>query len=329
MTGLNRQPHCHRHATTDLGATDVTRSPRLKVRAGPAGIHVFDRSTGANLLIDEARVPCRHWSNAPRNVSIALTNACDLHCPYCYAPKDPAVLDIDILYRWLDELDSHGCLGIGFGGGEPTLCRQLPALCRFIANSTHMAATFTTHGHRLDDKLAADLHGNVHFIRVSMDGVGSTYETLRGKPFEALLIRLDIVRHLCPFGINYVVNSQTVGDLDRAIELAAQRGAAEFLLLPEQPAARRPGIDAVTREHLQQWVARYAGPVRLAVSAGGADGLPACDPLQPEMGLRAYAHIDAHGVLKESSYDKSGIEIGQGGILEAIARFRLMKGAPH
>ena len=50
----------------------------MKVRAGPAGIHVFDRATGTNLLIDEARVPPTMWSPTPRSVSVALTNACDL-----------------------------------------------------------------------------------------------------------------------------------------------------------------------------------------------------------------------------------------------------------
>jgi hypothetical protein len=53
-----------------------------------------------------------------------------------------------------------------------------------------MAATFTTHAHRLDKALVAKLSGSVHFVRVSMDGVGATYEKLRGRPFDALRERL-------------------------------------------------------------------------------------------------------------------------------------------
>jgi len=52
----------------------------LKARAGPDGVHIFNRMTGANILIDEISVPIAGWSSAPRQISVALTNACDLKC---------------------------------------------------------------------------------------------------------------------------------------------------------------------------------------------------------------------------------------------------------
>ncbi len=297
---------------------ETSSRPRLKVRGGPAGIHIFDRSTGMNVLVDEARVPPRLWSKAPRNVSIALTNACDLDCPFCYAPKVPAALDVKILYRWLEELDTHGCLGVGFGGGEPTLSRHLPSLCRYVTRSTSMAATFTTHGHRFDDKLAAKLIRNVHFIRVSMDGVGTTYEWLRGRSFKAFLGQIPLISSIAPFGINFVVNEQTFGDLDEALALAVKLGAVEFLLLPEQPVNGSSGIDSSTTELFENWVASCESTIRLTVSEAGAAGLPTSDPLAKERGLCAYAHIDASGNLKRSSYDPFGVPIGAGGVLEAL-----------
>ena len=81
--------------------------PQLKVRGGPSGIHMFDRTTGLNLLLDEARVPPASWATAPRQVSIALTNACDLACSHCYAPKNPATLEFERLASWLRELDTN------------------------------------------------------------------------------------------------------------------------------------------------------------------------------------------------------------------------------
>src|SRR5688572_26068527 len=101
------------------------RSIVMKIRAGPDGIQMFDRVTGLNVLLDEVSVPSASWAQAPRYISMALTNACDLACPYCYAPKDPAILDFERVVTWLHELDEHGCLGVGFGGGEPTLYRPL------------------------------------------------------------------------------------------------------------------------------------------------------------------------------------------------------------
>jgi len=124
--------------------------PHFKVRAGPSGIHVFNRMTGLNILLDEVRVPPALWARAPRQVSIALTNACDLACSYCFAPKDPAVLAFEQVTDWLDELDANGCLGIGLGGGEPTLHPRLVELCQYATQHTRLAVTLTTHGHRLD-----------------------------------------------------------------------------------------------------------------------------------------------------------------------------------
>jgi hypothetical protein len=72
----------------------TTRSP-LKYRIGPSGVHLFNRTTGLNILIDEIKLPCDRWSAAPRQISVALTNACELQCPYCYAPKVAATLEFE------------------------------------------------------------------------------------------------------------------------------------------------------------------------------------------------------------------------------------------
>lgn len=274
------------------------------------------------MLLDEVRVPPDSWAMAPRQVSVALTNACDLACPHCYAPKIPAALDFQRLTGWLEELDAHGCLGVGFGGGEPTLYRRFRELCRYAAQRTRLAVTFTTHAHHITDALAASLTGNVHFVRVSMDGVGRTYEALCGRSFEELHRRFDTMSTLAPFGINFVVNARTLPDLDAATELAADVGAAEFLLLPEQPVRGKGGIDAHTRRALQRWVGLYRGRVPLAVSEAGAEGLPTCAPLATETGLRAYAHIDASGVLKSSSYETDGVTIHNDGVMRALAVLR-------
>ena len=290
----------------------------MKLRLGPNGAHLFDRLSGANLLVDEVVVPKAFWSNAPRSVSIALTNACDLHCPFCYAPKNAANLDVYRLRAWLDELEVQGCLCVGFGGGEPTLCRHLPALCRYVTTKTDMAVTLTTHGHWFNERLASELRGNVHFIRVSMDGVGPTYESLRGRSFACFASRLATIRTVASFGINLVVNALTLLDLDRAVEFAAAAGAVELLLLPEQPVRGSGGMDCATLNAMRDWVNRYSGPIPLSISEVGAAELCIRDPVGLEMGLRAYAHIDAQGALKRSSYDPAGVVIDSEGILRAL-----------
>ena len=223
---------------------------------------------------------------------------------------------------WLDELDVNGCICVGFGGGEPTLYPHLAELCSYIVNNTCLAVTFTTHAHRLDDNLVAALAGNVHFIRVSMDGIGTTYETLRNRSFAELRRRLK----LCDLGaiwVNYVVNAYTLPDLDIAIALATEVGAAEFLLLPQQPTKRSNGIDNHTTKALQQWVSLYQGEIPLLISEAGSEGMPICTPVAREKGLSAYAHIDATGVLKRSSFECDGLKIEAQGVMQVLKKLRI------
>ncbi|OGP56891.1 MAG: radical SAM protein [Deltaproteobacteria bacterium RBG_13_61_14] len=290
----------------------------MKVRVTASGVHLFDRVSGLNVLLDEIRVQPDSFARAPRHVSISLTNTCDLTCPYCFVPRSPEFLGRTRLCRWLDELDRSGCLGVGFGGGEPTLHPDIEDLCRYTALHTRLGLTLTTHGHRLDSRLAEALSRNVHFLRVSMDGVGSTYEALRGRPFLDFLRQLELIRAIAPFGINYVVNSRTFADLDSAVSLAAERGAVEFLLLPEVPSRAGGGIDLRTLQALKQWASSYHGELRLTINEATASGFPVCVPFPDENGLLAYAHIDAAGIVRRSSYNRSGVAIGTRGILEAI-----------
>ena len=269
--------------------------------------------------MDEIIPPTAAWAKAPRQVSIALSNTCDLSCPYCFAPKTRASLAFDRIVSWLDELDANGTIGVGFGGGEPTLYRRFADLCAHTSRNTSLAVTFTTHGHHLDDTLLVQLKGNVHFVRVSMDGIGPTYQRLRGRSFDTFTQRLAGLNEITPFGINYVVNSATLPEIDSAVEIAQRLGASEFLLLPEQAVNGRGGIGDETAQTLREWVASYSGGIRLAVSEKGADGMPTSDPFEKETGLLAYAHIDAAGVLKENSYAQHGVPIDSKGVLVALA----------
>ena len=302
------------------------RRTQTRIRLSPSGVHLFDRLSGANLLIDELIPPESTWAAAPRQVSIALTNACDLKCPYCFAPKTNASLAFDKVVSWLDELDANGTLGIGFGGGEPTLHPRFPDLCAYGANQTGLAVTFTTHGHHLDDALLAKLACSVHFIRVSLDGVGATYERLRNRPFQELARRLAAIKATAPFGINYLVNEDTVSELDTAMALAEEAGASEFLLLPEHPPNRPGGFTTTTARELHAWVTRYSGGLNLAISENGAEGMHTCNPLPRETGLRSYAHIDAAGVLKRTSYHTDGVAIGAGGLMSALTKLNQQPG---
>ena len=290
----------------------------MKKRIGSDGIHFFDRFTGLNILIDEVLPPENEWSQAPRQISIALTNVCHLHCDFCYAPKVKASLQLDQLKKWIKELDQLGTLGIGFGGGEPTLYPHFSKICEYAANETDLAVTFTTHGHRLTDTLLSTLKGNVHFIRISIDGVGQTYEAFRGRKFDKLIEHIERTREISSLGFNVVINDSTISDLDQVTEIARKFDISEVLLLPQQSTQNVKGLSKDSYEQMKKWIAGYSGETRLTISDIGLESNFICNPLSMETGLNAYAHIDALGFIKGSSYSNIGQQIGDKSILEAL-----------
>ena len=224
--------------------------------------------------------------------------------------------------KWLRELDINGCIGVGFGGGEPTLYPQLVELCKFASKKTNLAVSITTHAHNLNNDLLSQLDGNLHFIRVSMDGVGATYESIRNRSFDMLLDRITALRNISRFGINYLINSKTIGDLNEAFQLAKDLGASEFLLLPEIPIGKSIGIDKDTKNALHQWVNKYHDKIPLTISEDGSDGLPICNQFIADKDIYAYVHIDASGMMKQKSYCSDGIPIKTNGVVVAFDKLK-------
>ena len=194
-------------------------------------------------------------------------------------------------------------------------------MCRRIEAETQLAVSFTTHGHQLTDHMARELAGAVHFVRVSMDGVGSTYERIRGRSFAALLKKLALVRRISRFGVNLVVNAATIGELDAAAEAAFEAGASELLLLPERRTANSDGITELDFRLLKRWI-RENPQFRLAIADGTApNGISLTQPFDDSEGINDYAHVDAAATLRATSFCPAGIPIRES-IGAAIARLR-------
>ena len=307
-------------------SSQTEQGPRPKVRLDANGVHLFDRATGLNVLLDEFSPPRTAWSRMPRYVSVALTNACDLRCFFCYAPKNPGRLRADDVVGWARELDGGGCLGIGFGGGEPTAHPQFAEICALTAAETGLAVTVTTHGHRFSDALIEQVRGCLHFVRVSVDAVGADYERIRGRSFGALREQLAHIATVAPFGLNMVVSDERLAQLEPVAAFAAEVGASELLLLPQQAARATSALSGAGARQLAMWIAAYRGPVRLAISRLGVpDGLPLADPYESEDLLAAHAHIDASGHLRSDAYSTVAVPIA-GSIAIALEDLRA-KGA--
>lgn len=292
----------------------------MKIRYDENGIHLFNRKSGANILIDELTVPKEKWSKAPRHVSFALTNVCDLKCAYCYAPKDKSELRMEDLKNWITEIDRYGSIGVGFGGGEPTLYPKFTELCQFAAANTDLSVSFTTHGHRITAAMAEQLKGNIHFIRVSVDGLNETYEKLRGRSFSGLLSHMELIGSIAPFGVNYVLNADTLPDLSEAVSYWEQFGATEFLILPEIDFTG--SISTNLLGNLRTFLSDYSGKLPLRINENCSEDMPVALPFHDSDSLQAYAFVDAKGRLRGTNYQHDGIDICGRSLVDNLEKMR-------
>ena len=280
----------------------------MKIRKTEQGVHFFSRDSGTNLLLDEIEIPQGELARAPANVSVAVTNRCNRCCPHCFAEKGDEDLDYEVLCGWMDELDANGCMGVGFGGGEPLLHPRIVDLCRFVAKNTEMACTMTTNGDCLTQEMVDRLCCSVNFIRVSTNGAKGA---------------LGILPYLCGrirCGVNYLVNEDSFASLERDVGEYEDMGVQEVLLLPQMTVGGCPGADASLISQVDDFLTNKRFRIRLSVSAVWAEHIHTAVEIPGDQGVRQYLHVSARGILKRSSFEPSGVKIGKDGIMSAIGK---------
>lgn len=281
----------------------------FRLRLERSGHHFFDRSTGIHVLIDEVVPPVEQWSPVPRTLSVALTNACDLKCSFCYAPKHAAKLPFDYLCELLTHFDQEGGLEVVFGGGEPTLYPRFGQLLQWVNGSTKLAAGFTTHGHHLTPEWLATFGPFCSRIRVSIDALEPTYSQIRGRPLRsisALLTATDTAR----MGVNVVCMPGKIDQASDVVQFAKTHGIKEVLLIPlhEKGASHLSEQDC---EQVEQLIEKWSPEVRFRVSGLFASTLTTPLLEDSDTGEFNYAHLSADRLLKPNSHQVGGIPVQQ------------------
>lgn len=278
----------------------------MQYRYTKQGVHLFYRESGINILMDEFACSHEILSVAPANVSIALTNKCNRSCAHCFAPKSNDSLDGETVCSWIDELNENGCLGVGFGGGEPLLYPRVEDICRHVHDRTSMACTLTTNGDFIDDRAVVWMKQNLNFVRISTNGDAVNYTRI-----ESLAKDLSL-------GINYLLNERTFQALGDAIKCCAEVGVKEILLLPQIKTDCCSGVGSEFLSMVDDWLMTAPLPLRVTVSAFASDSMKSVSTIPGDVGVRQYLHISADCLVKTSSVARSGVEIGKKTLIQAI-----------
>lgn len=181
---------------------------------------LFERNSGLNALL--AGPETQHLRRlAPRSLLIAVTNACNLTCDFCYRDlKSRSHWTYESLLEFCLAADRWGVLEVAFGGGEPMLFPHWAELINELYRTTNLCLNFTSNGLLLTASFLNAIAGHYGQIRVSL------YENNRWADTIRLLMDCN-----ARFGVNWLITPAELEMLETKFLQLKELGVRDFLLL--------------------------------------------------------------------------------------------------
>ncbi len=151
-----------------------------------------------------------------------LLYKCNLECEMCpfWRRPDEELLTVDEEVKIMDSLVRAGVVIYGFEGGEPLLRRDLPQI--LAEAHERFYTSLVTNGWLLKERIR-EIGDYVEFLFVSLDGIGSLHDELRGMKgsFERAI---NGIRAAVDYGTNVAINStitrQNIHQVEEILHLA-------------------------------------------------------------------------------------------------------------
>lgn len=166
-----------------------------------------------------------------KEVWFHVTNRCNLACSHCMfssSPEEEAELPYSQLKKLSDEAYDLGCRLFVLTGGEPLIHRERRDILRHFQDYGDVDLVMLTNGLNLQRTLDLEslLSGFIH-LQISVDGLEENHDAIRGKGvFSAVQHNLRWLQsHKVPYTISMCVTCDTMSEMPRMIEFAANHGA--------------------------------------------------------------------------------------------------------
>lgn len=146
------------------------------------------------------RNPYSSILSGPHQVSLDITNKCNLRCLHCYNSSGENALINDELsddevISFIEDVASLKPYGFCFCGGETLLRSDLIVKSLSILKNAEVSAALVSNGILLTDSILARFYNNgLRSIQFSMDGTRAAHDKMRGKSgaFDAVLNALRL-----------------------------------------------------------------------------------------------------------------------------------------
>jgi len=192
--------------------------------------------------------------NPLQSISIRVTQACNLRCKHCYAAagvphKDE--LSTTEMKKLLDEAKELGALRVFFGGGEPFLRKDILKIYMYASENKYSVYTSTNGCFVTIPDLNKIAKLNMKVFQISIDGVGSTHDYIRGvkgtyaKAIKTLQNAKKILKNT-KIAWAFTLSKYNKNEVLKSLDLAVENNADIFALIPLFPAGRMKSTDDVS-----------------------------------------------------------------------------------
>jgi len=280
----------------------------LNQRKEKGGLHLFNRKSGTHILLDELNFSENEISKSPRTISIAVTNVCNLNCPFCYAPKNHNSLPLDFLKNAVKEFDKLKVFEITIGGGEPFAYPNLVEFCKWTWENTKLGINITTNGQLLNENIISDLEGYISSIRISIEAIGAKYSKVRGASFSKIQASINSLKGKIPMSINCVVLKNNVDNLIEVIEFAMKNSIYDVLIIAEH----NKGLSVLDEKELhkiENIILEYKDKIQLTLTDELAKLLDINILSDGDTEEYGFAHLSSDKKIKQNSFAIDGIKI--------------------
>jgi MoaA/NifB/PqqE/SkfB family radical SAM enzyme len=154
--------------------------------------------------------------------------------------RQRSALPADLLIAALEDARAKGYTAISVSGGEPLLYGGLISVLR-AARDLGLATALTTNGIPLTPRRIAALKDCVDLIAISVDGVPSSHDEMRGQAgaFAAMQARLSGLRaSRIPFGFIFTLTDTNIDELTWVAGFAIEEGARLLQIHPLEEVGR-------------------------------------------------------------------------------------------
>lgn len=186
------------------------------------------------------------YLSAPVEVSIELTNLCNLYCDHCYSFSGPFEFSDELTYqeitKLIDDIIEMKVFRLSLVGGEPFLRTDAVNIVGY-AKGKELATVASTNGYYLDNDKLRRLHEyGIDNIQFSIDGAkAETHDKIRGT--EGSFDRaVDAARRAKGFGIpitmGTTIMSSNYREMPDMLALAKDIDVDCFHVMGLQPGGR-------------------------------------------------------------------------------------------